>query len=118
MNSTRQSYAIRIIDSLQADIDNPRFWRRRHPRLQRRFRLVLDMLSTDPYAAARSERLRHDFSGLRSAVLVNQWRLIFNVYEECRRDGFQDNNPIDCCRNEVDTLVNTVNVIEISDHYA
>ena len=79
---------------------------------------MLELLAQSPYQAAGSERLRHDFSGLRSAVLVNQWRLIFKVCEECRREGLRDRNPLDCCQNEFPTADRTVNVVEVSDHYA
>ena len=99
-------------------MDRPRFWRNKHPRLQRRWGSVLELLAQSPYQAAGSERLRHDFSGLRSAVLLNQWRLIFKVCEECRREGLRDHNPLDCCRNEFPTADRTVNVVEVSDHYA
>ena len=118
MNMDATPYRIRLVDSLRRDIDRPRFWRHKHPRLRRRYERVLDMLAQDPYTAARSEQLRHDYSGLRSAVLLDQWRLIFKVCEECRRDDMRERNPLDCCRNEVVLPDKTVNIIDISDHYA
>lgn len=75
------------------------------------------MLEQEPYIDARSEKLRHDYSGLRSAVLVAQWRLIFKVCEECRRDQMQKRNPLECRRNEIDLPNRTVNIIDISNHY-
>ena len=118
MSDAHTSYAIRIVSPLREDLENPRFWRHKHPRLQRRYERVLELLTQDPYGAARSEQLRHDFAGLRSAVLLDQWRLIFKVCEECLRNQMQESNPLDCCRNEIELPDRTVNIIDISNHYA
>ena len=79
---------------------------------------MLDLLAQDPYNAARSEQLRHNYSGLRSAVLIDQWRLIFKVCEECRLYGMQERNSLDCCKDQIDLHDKTVNIIGISNHYA
>ena len=118
MNHEVVSYEVRVIGSLRRDIDRPRFWRHKHPRLRLRYERALGLLAEDPYSAAQSERLRHDYSGLRSAVLLAQWRLIFKVCEECKREGLQERNPLDCCRDEIVLPDRTVNIIDISDHYA
>ncbi len=118
MSLDTSMYQIRVVDSLQKSIDRSGFWRHRHPRLRQRYGVVLEMLAHELYMAARSERLRHDYSGLRSAVLVGQWRLIFKVCEECRHDQMQERNPLDCCRNEICLPDRMVNIIDISNHYA
>ena len=99
-----------------ADSQHP-FWRRRHPRLYKRTKSVLDLLTEAPYSAARSHMLRFEWTGLRSATLVDQWRLIFKVCDECRRMGLGSQNPIDCCNGSQKTGDGTINVIEVSDHY-
>lgn len=117
MSLDTSAYQIRVSESLRRDIDRPRFWRHKHPRLRLRYDRVLEMLKQEPYTAARSERLRHDYSGLRSAVLIDQWRLIFKVCEECRHQRLQKRNPLDCCQNEIALPDRTINIIYISNHY-
>ena len=113
-------FQIRILPPLPPDIRSPEsnFWKKKNPRLKKRTLSVFILLEQDPYRAAGSERLKYDWVGLRSAELVQQWRLIFKICQECVRQNLQANNPIDCCRGDLESNDEFVNVIEISDHYA
>lgn len=118
MRQGADSYRIRITDALRQKMGRPRFWRNKHPRLQKRYCLVLGLLAEDPYGAASSERLRHDYAGLRSARLLAQWRLIFKVCEECICLQMKERNPLDCCRGEIALPRKTINIVDMSNHYA
>lgn len=75
------------------------------------------MLFRDPYEAARAERLRGPYRGLRSARVDDKVRFIYRLCEECRREGEQRLRPIDCCM-DGSTDDRTVNVLCLSEHYA
>lgn len=89
----------------------------RYRTLRRRIESRIAELLKDPYRAARAERLRHEYAGLRSARMVNATRLIYRLCEECRRLGDQSRRPLDCCRDGV-TADRTVNLLCLSEHYA
>ena len=50
----------------------------------------LEVLFGDVYRAARAERLKGRYRGLRSARVDDRVRFIYRICEECRRDGDQD----------------------------
>lgn len=79
-------------------------------------RASLERLFEDPLSPSRSERLKHQFVGLRSAPVNGRLRLIYRVCEECRRLGDETGRPIECCW-ATNTPATTVNILCISDHY-
>ena len=70
----------------------------------------------DPYGACRSERLRHELSGKRSAQVDRGVRLIYTICEECRRLGDEERNQLDCCLAETCDLTR-VTFLTITRHY-
>lgn len=90
-----------------------RRYRSRVPEIQRRLRLLLQ----DPYAAAGAERLRHTYTGLRSARVSASKRLIYRICEECQRLSEQERWALDCCL-DPQTELRMVNVLCLSEHYA
>ena len=76
----------------------------------------LVVLFRDPYRAARAERLRHPYRGLRSARVDDRLRFVYRLCEECRRDGERRLRPLDCCIGGF-TDDRTVNVLCLSGHY-
>ena len=78
---------------------------------------VVDRLTIDPYHAARAERLKHPFTGLRSARIGRRIRLLYRLCEECRTFGDQSRRPIDCCETGA-TPARTLNLLYLTDHYA
>lgn len=77
----------------------------------------LAVLLRDPYRAARAERLRASYRGLRSARVDDRLRFVYRLCEECRREGEQRLRPLDCCT-DGSTEDRTVNVLCLSEHYA
>lgn len=76
-----------------------------------------ELVMQAPYGAAKSERLRHDWAGKRSARIDDRYRLIYKVCEECQRRGEgEPNHMIDCLSCE-SVPVTTVNFLDITDHY-
>jgi Txe/YoeB family toxin of Txe-Axe toxin-antitoxin module len=112
-------YQKRVQLQLQQDLDDPKakFWKNKDPRLRKRVLDVIDRLCDAPYTAAGSHQLKWDISGLRAADLVGAWRLIFKVCEECRKQGLQNQNPLDGCRGETQLPNNTINFLEITDYH-
>jgi len=90
-----------------------RRYRSRIAEIERRLAVLL----RDPYNAANAERLKHQYSGLRSARLFDATRLIYRLCEECRKLGEQDQLPLDCCLLS-HTAALTVNILCLSEHYA
>src|SRR3990172_13419749 len=70
----------------------------------------------DPYGACRSERLKHELSGKRSAQVDRSVRLIYTICEECRQLGDQERNKLDCCPAETADLAR-VTFLTITRHY-
>ncbi len=83
---------------------------------QREIRQRLRVLFGDVYRAARAERLRARYRGLRSARVDDRVRVIYRICEECRLLGDGDSRPLDCCLSG-DTADRTVNVLCLSAHY-
>lgn len=90
---------------------------RRYRSQRRRIEARLEALLRHPLAAAGSERLKYKFSGLRSARVFDQTRLIYRVYQECRRLREQAQLSLDCCL-DGSTADRTVNLLCLSEHYA
>ena len=83
------------------------------------FESLIERLLRDPYSMARSEQLRHNEAGLRSAGRQSgATRIIFKICEECRVRGEGDRWPLDCCENAALTGARTVNILCLSEHYA
>lgn len=101
-------YSLQLLDQLES-----RRYRSRRSRIESR----IDELLKDPFRAARSERLRHEFSGLRSARMVEELRLIYRLCQECRQLGEQGRLPLECCLDD-STVDRTINLLCLSDHYA
>ena len=97
-----------LLDQLES-----RRYRSRRTRIEAR----IDELLKEPLRAARSERLRHQFAGLRSARVGDATRLIYRVCQECRQLGEQERLPLDCCVNNA-TADRTINLLCLSEHYA
>ena len=90
-----------LLDQLES-----RRYRSRRARIEAR----IDELLKEPLLAARSERLRHEFAGLRSARVADATRLIYRVCQECRQLGEQERLPLDCCLSSA-TVDRTVNLL-------
>ena len=82
------------------------------------FESLIERLRRDPYSTARSEQLRHNEAGLRSAGRQSgATRIIFKICEECRRRDEGHRWPLDCCLDGL-TPARTVNILCLSEHYA
>ena len=92
------------------------FASRQYRPLQHLIRTRLEVLFRDVYRAARAERLRARYRGLRSARIDDRVRIIYRLCEECRRDAEQHLRPLDCCLTG-STEEGTVNVLCLSAHY-
>lgn len=90
---------------------------RRYRSLRTRIESRIDELLKDPRRSDRAERLRHQFSGLRSARVVDATRLILRICQECRQLGEQHRIPLDCCMDN-STADRTINLLCLSEHYA
>ena len=75
-----------------------------------------DLIVAEPYTACRSERLRFDFSGKRSGQVGRGVRLIYTICEECRDQGDQQRNDLECCAAEECDLTR-VTFLTITRHY-
>jgi len=83
------------------------------------FEGLIERLLGDPYSAARSEQLRHNEAGLRSAGRQSDaTRIIFKICDECRRRNERARWPLDCCTGATITIDRTVNILCLSEHYA
>ena len=83
------------------------------------FESLIERLLRDPYSMARSEPLRHNEAGLRSAGRQSSGtRIIFKICQECRLRGEGERWPLDCCVGAATTDDRTVNILCLSDHYA
>lgn len=74
------------------------------------------LIRTAPTAACKSERLKWDFSGKRSARLDRRHRIIYTICEECYQQGDQGRNLMDCPGCE-DVSAQTVNFLDITDYH-
>ena len=101
-------YSLQFLDQLES-----RRYRSERGRIESR----IDELLKDPFRAARSERLRHEFAGLRSARVADATRLIYRICQECRQLGEQHRLPLDCCVDSSTTAF-TLNLLCLSEHYA
>lgn len=45
-------------------------------------------------------------------------RLIFKVCEECICLQMRERNPLNCCRGEIALPRKTINIVDMSNHYA
>ena len=99
--------SLQLLDQLES-----RRYRAQAVRIESR---VAELLK-NPFHAARSERLRHELAGLRSARVVDAARLIFRICQERRQLKEQRRLPLDCCLdNSTGDL--TVNLPCLSEHY-
>ena len=89
-----------------------REYRSRQREIQQRLRVLFG----DVYRAARAERLKARYEGLRSARVDDRVRIIYRICEECQRLGDGDLRPLDCCLSG-NTAARTVNVLCLSAHY-
>ena len=110
--SAEDGWAVRRSLHLDDQLEAPRYRTLRH-RIESR---IAELLK-DPYRAARAERLRHEYAGLRSARMMDATRLIYRLCEECRQLGDQHRRPIHYCRDDA-TADRTVNLLCLSEHYA
>ncbi len=110
--SADPDWTVRRSARLEDQLDTPRYRARR-----RRIESRIAELLKDPYRAARAERLRHEYAGLRSARMMDATRLIYRLCEECRQLGDQSRHPLDCCHDDA-TADRTVNLLCLSEHYA
>ena len=101
-------YSIHYLDQLDS-----RQYRQRRAEIERRLFKLLE----EPYAAARAERLRHRFSGLRSARIDQSTRVIYRICAECRGSDAVEHWRLDCCKDGL-TPARTVNVLCLSEHYS
>jgi Txe/YoeB family toxin of Txe-Axe toxin-antitoxin module len=69
-----------------------------------------------PYTACRSERLKHESRGQRSAQIDRLLRVIYTICEECRTQGDMEFNQLDCCAEE-DADLTRVTFLTITKHY-
>jgi Txe/YoeB family toxin of Txe-Axe toxin-antitoxin module len=90
-----------------------RRYRARRKEIDRR----LAQLLRDPYTAAKAERLRYQYAGLRSAQVFDATRFIYRLCEECRKREEERTLPLDCCL-DGNTPARTVNILCLSEHYA
>ena len=110
--SAEPDWTVRRSIQLEAQLRTRRF-RGLRDRIESR---IVELLK-DPYRAARAERLRYQYAGLRSAHVMDATRLIYRLCEECRRLGDQSRRPLHCCRDDA-TADRTVNLLCLSEHYA
>ena len=77
-----------------------------------------ELVMQAPYGAARTERLKYDWAGKRSARIDERYRLIYKICEECQKRGEgEPNHMIDCLPCE-GVPVKTVNFLDVTDHYS
>ena len=100
--------SLQLLDQLES-----RRYRAQAVRIESR---IAELLK-NPFHAARSERLRHELAGLRSARMVDATRLIFRICQECRQQREQQSLPLDCCIDN-STDDRTINLLCLSEHYA
>lgn len=74
------------------------------------------LLLADPYGACKSERLKFDYAGKRSARVNKSVRLIYTICEECRAVGDEERNALECCLAE-DCDLSRVTFLTITRHY-
>ncbi len=115
------SYVIRFLsqDLEEASRDpSVRFWRNKPAHSFKRLADALEKLESAPYTAARSHRLKVQYSGIRAADVVGTWRLLYKICEECYQDNLQSKFPLDCCSLPSPSVVlATVNIIEFLDYH-
>lgn len=95
--------------------ERARYWRGKPPDIRRRIAQAFLKLEASPLEMGRSHQLQHNLKGLRSMDLGKNWRLLFKVCEECRREGWGADSPLPCCTlQEWDpTAVNVVDLRKI-----
>ena len=76
----------------------------------------IKLVRSAPLTACKSERLRWDLSGKRSARVDQRWRLIYAICEECHQRGDQGRNLMDCPECE-QVPSKTVNFLDILDYH-
>lgn len=72
---------------------------------------------TDPYNAAGSHLLRHEWVGFRGADFDGRQRIIYRVCEECRRLHNETRNPLACCA-DVEGSRFIVTFVDFGDYHA
>ena len=110
--SAEGGWTVRRSLHLEDQLEAPRY-----RTLRRRIESRIAELLKDPYRAARAERLRYEYAGLRSARMMDATRLIYRLGEECRRLDERSRRPLHCCRDDA-TADRTVNLLCLSEHYA
>ena len=76
----------------------------------------MNMILLAPRMACKSERLRWQFAGKRSAHIDRRWRIIYAICEECYQQGDQGRNLMDCPECE-QVPSETVNFLDILDYH-
>jgi Txe/YoeB family toxin of Txe-Axe toxin-antitoxin module len=76
-----------------------------------------EMVMEAPYGAAKSEKLRYDWSRKRSAHVDQQYRLIYKVCEECQKRSEGEPNHMTNCLQCKTVPTQTVNFLDIVDYH-
>ena len=77
-----------------------------------------EMVMQAPYGAAKSEKLKYDWTRKRSAHVDDQYRLIYKVCEECRKRSEIEPNHMTNCLPCEGVPAQTVNFLDIVDYHA
>ena len=105
-------YQARYSQTFSARLQEPKF-----TNLLENINHKAEMVMQLPYTAAKSEKLKYDWTRKRSAHVDERYRLIYKICEECRkRNEGEPNHMTNClpCAGVPDT---TVNFLDITDHY-
>ena len=93
-DGSRLRWNVRYSLQFQRQLEQKYF---RAPKVRQQLSRRLETLLVDPRSALRSERLRRQYSGLRSARFNAADRFIFKLCIECHGYGDQTRWPMDCC---------------------
>ena len=95
-----------------------RLTERRFANLLETIKHKAEMVMKMPYGAAKSKKLKYNWTRKRSSHVDGQYRLIFKVCEECqKRSENEPNHMINCLPCE-GVPAQTVNFLDIADYHA
>lgn len=78
----------------------------------------VEMVMQAPYGAAKSEKLKYNWTRKRSAHVDDQYRLIFKVCAECQKRSEDEPNHMTNCLPCEGVPTQTVNFLDITDYHA
>ena len=105
-------YQVRYSQTFNDRLQEPRF-----VNLLKDIKRKAELVMQAPYGAAKSERLKYDWAGKRSARIDDRYRLVYKICEECQKRGETEPNHMTDCLPCEEVPVKTVNFLDITDHY-